>query len=380
MIRYGARMRVLIVGGGIAGLTLAALLRQRGADSVDVIEKASEYGGVGYVLALWPAGGNVVKEIGAFERMLEKSIPANAYMAFDANGEPIIDADFAGIDPRIDDARLIDRARLLTILRDAADIPVRFNTTIEDLIQDEVDVKVTFSDATTARYDCVIGADGVHSRVRELAFGRVPLRYSGLSGWAFWTKPAFSEIREYYGDGIFAGFYPGRDVLCCFAVAAAQSGTARTFPTIFEVRERFANMPHAVMDRFDAADPMQPLWRDDFYDVRAPRWGNGRVALLGDAAAAMLPTAGVGASIAMESAAVLAEELALSDSRLVATALKRYEMRRRKRVDRIQAQSRSLTWLVRVRGPMANVRDGLFRRMRPRTFVRSFSSVMSTSL
>ncbi len=378
-VRYGANMRVLIVGGGIAGLALAALLEQRGG-SPDVIEKAHHYGGVGYVLGLWPAGGNVLKGLGLFEASAGRSIPLTAYRAFDNRDSSIVDFRFTGVDPRVDDARLINRAELLEVLRGALHNAVRFNTTIETLSEDSEGVHVQFSDGTCSTYDCVVGADGMHSRVRELLFGRVALRYSGLSGWAFWTAPGSLDMREYYGDGRFAGFYPACDVLCCFAVVAGHPGCAGGVQSLPDLRAKFAGMSPTVLQAFDAADSAQPVWSDDFYDVNTPFWSKGRVALLGDAAVTILPTAGVGASMALESAAVLAQELSLSDSRLLSYALARYHARRRSRVEALQSQSRALTWLIRARGPFSVARNLLFRRMPRRMFIKAFSNVLSSSL
>ncbi len=381
MIRYGPKMRILIVGGGIAGLALAALLRQRGADAVDVVEKATHYGGVGYVLGLWPAGGNVMKSLNLFEQMRERSIVVSHYVAQDDRGRTILDAELTALDSRIDDARLIDRAQLLDAIRDGAGIDVRFGTSLDALHQGVDGVDVYFSDGTSERYDCVVGADGVHSKVRDLAFGRIPLHYSGMSGWAFWTQPdGGPAMREFYGDGKMITIIASKDALCAFAIVAAPPGTSARINTINEVRALYASFPSAVLQTFDRSEQTQQLWRDDFSDLRLKRWWNGRVALVGDAAAAMLPTAGVGASMAIESAAVLAQELCYADSRNVTQAFTRYETRRRKRVDGIQMQSRYLTWLVRARGPFTRLRNGMFRAMTPKMLANSFRGVLSTSV
>ena len=92
------------------------------------------------------------------------------------------------------------------------------------------------------------------------------------------------------------------------------------------------------------------LWR--MADIRAPRWVSDRVALVGDAAAAFLPTAGIGASMALESAAVLADELSRADARYVPNALLLYERRRRRRVEAAQRHSRLLARLMFLRSPV----------------------------
>jgi 2-polyprenyl-6-methoxyphenol hydroxylase-like FAD-dependent oxidoreductase len=97
-------------------------------------------------------------------------------------------------------------------------------------------------------------------------------------------------------------------------------------------------------------------WR--MADVRAPHWVRGRVALVGDAAAAFLPTAGIGASMALESAAVLADELSRTDGHYLPNALELYERRRRRRVQAAQNQSRRLARMMFVRSSaLARVRN-----------------------
>jgi 2-polyprenyl-6-methoxyphenol hydroxylase-like FAD-dependent oxidoreductase len=78
------------------------------------------------------------------------------------------------------------------------------------------------------------------------------------------------------------------------------------------------------------------IWHDDIYDLKLQQWRRGRVVLIGDAGAAILPTAGVGASMAMESAAVLADELSRADSRFLEYSLERFIARCRARADRVQ--------------------------------------------
>jgi len=102
------------------------------------------------------------------------------------------------------------------------------------------------------------------------------------------------------------------------------------------------------------------FWR--LTDVRAADWTRGRVALLGDAAAAFLPTAGIGASMAMESAAVLADELSRCDARSIPDALSLYVARRRRRVERIQDESRRLARFMFVKSAaVARARDLVLR-------------------
>jgi 2-polyprenyl-6-methoxyphenol hydroxylase-like FAD-dependent oxidoreductase len=114
------------------------------------------------------------------------------------------------------------------------------------------------------------------------------------------------------------------------------------------------------------------FWR--LADVRAADWQKGRVVLLGDAAAGFLPTAGIGASMAMESAAVLADELSRVDAGLVEHALSLYVKRRRQRVEAIQDESRRLARLMFVESaPLSAIRNYVSKFMSLETAMGSIT-------
>ena len=89
-------------------------------------------------------------------------------------------------------------------------------------------------------------------------------------------------------------------------------------------------------------DGSREIYHNDYYDLRMDKWYKGRVVLVGDSAHAILPTAGGGVSMAIESAAVMAEELCRADSKYISQAFEAYMSRRRSRVDKIQNQSRMM--------------------------------------
>jgi 2-polyprenyl-6-methoxyphenol hydroxylase-like FAD-dependent oxidoreductase len=116
-------------------------------------------------------------------------------------------------------------------------------------------------------------------------------------------------------------------------------------------------------------------------DCRAPHWSNGRVTLMGDSACAFLPTAGVGASMAMESAAVLADELGRTDARGLPLALQHYETRRRKRAEGAQTASRRIASLMFVKStPVAWGRDQLMKFYSIEEFAEEIEKSLSEPL
>ena len=114
-------------------------------------------------------------------------------------------------------------------------------------------MRATFDDGAVGVYDLVVGADGIHSRMRRLIFPDAPLRYQGMAGWAFWIDPTHAprtEVTEYWGAGRFFGIYPAKDAFCCFVVAAAPAEQADPVARrIDRIRAAFANLGGVVPQR-----------------------------------------------------------------------------------------------------------------------------------
>lgn len=384
-VRYGGELRILIVGGGIAGLTLAALLRQRGFHP-EIVEKAEDYGGVGYVIGLWPAGSSVLKGLGLFRVFVAAGQEFTDYTVADGQGNVLHHYDFRALGARSGPAYLLQRSALVAILRQGiGDTSLRFGTTVVALDENGGELRAAFDDGSVGVYDLVVGADGIHSQVRRLIFGDAPLEYQHMTSWAFWIDPALAartEVTEYWGAGRFFGVYPAKDALCCFVVAAARANQPDPVAQrIDRIRATFKPLGGVVPRVLaDLPDP-QDIWHDDFYDLKLPQWRRGRIVLIGDAGAAILPTAGIGASMAMESAAALADELSRADSLFLEHSLERFIARRRARVDRVQKESRTLARYALVDHPLAaKARDLIVRSYSQRRMERRMADMVSATL
>jgi 2-polyprenyl-6-methoxyphenol hydroxylase-like FAD-dependent oxidoreductase len=380
MKRYGSDLRILIAGGGIAGLTVALALRQRGMRA-DIVEKAHGYGGVGYVIGLWPAGLNVLYGLGLRKALVEIGLPAGMYYGNDVNGRPLLRADF-GAFPDDSEVYFLARADLIEALRKASGTPIRFGKTISTIHQSPDAIEAAFDDGSLGEYDAVIGADGLHSAVRHIAFGDVPLSYHGITGWAFWANADLGNAtKEFYARGRFMGLYPSVRRACCFAAMIAPRDSSDDPATRRQRLEHaFSDFPGEALAALKSSDDVA-IWHDDFLDLRLKHWSCNRVALVGDAAHAVLPTAGVGASMAIESAFVLADELSRASSEGIPSALRRYESRRRRRVDSVQKQSRQMGWMVRAGNPItAYVRDSLLRLVPSSLFMAMFRPLLYSGI
>lgn len=360
-------MRILIAGAGIAGLTLAALLKQRGMAST-VVERSHDFRHLGYMLSLYPLGNRILHGLGLYGRLLEKGEPANRYRMCNGHGDLVQEFEFAEITRRFGPIVSIGRPELIELLLGGIDRgSIRFGTTIARMAERGPEVAVEFSDGKSETFDLVVGADGLHSAVRRHLLGETPLKRTGWGGWVWWTDRADSPsdtITEFWGMGRFLGIYPVRGRYGVFAggpVATlhpdqAEGRTAR----IKALLAPFQGKARAVLDALpdDHADVF--FW--DLADTDSVEWAKGRIVLCGDAAAGFLPTAGIGASMAMESAAVLADELSRTDATHLENALELYVARRRRRVEGMQADSRHLAKMMLVESlPLAWTRDRLMR-------------------
>jgi len=349
-IRYGPEMRVLIVGGGISGLTLAGLLRQRGFRPT-LVERAPEYGSVGYIIVLWPSGSRILKGLGLYRKLLETGMPFSTYNVWNEKGEMLRSYSVESVTEKYGPMISIYRPELIDILREAVDpATIRMNTTVESIRQTADEVFVKFSDGQEGVFDLVVGCDGVRSKTRSLVFGHVPLTYSGMRGWSFWVKSGIQKtahIAEYWGTGKFLGVWPTKGRLSVFTSVRSPEGSSgqpsgRLENGVSHIGEHFKDFGGIVPDILAELDDESQIYFDDYNDLRMDKWYKGRVVLTGDSAHAVLPTAGGGVSMAIESAAVLADELSRADSKYIAHALESYESRRRPRVVKIQDQSRMM--------------------------------------
>ncbi len=350
-------MRVLISGAGMAGLTLAALLRQRGIHA-DIIDRAPDFDHAGYVLGLYPLGNRVLHGLGVYDEFAAASEAMDDYVVAGANGREIKRFDFRPFTEAYGDIRMLGRADLLRLLNRAnGDTAIRMNTTIATMTDNGDTVRVRTSDGAEKDYDLVVGADGIHAQSRRHVSPQNEIFDSKWACWAWWTErgdlPA-GTVQEQWGAGRFIGLYPTPTRLGVVAAAPARAlGFGAIQGRQMRMHDVFGKMKgraRDIIDSFPNDDDEMFYWKLD--DQRARHWIKGRVVLLGDAAAAFLPTAGIGASMAMESAAVLADELSRADAKSVPLALSFYEKRRRTRVEAAQDDSRKLSKLMFLRSPV----------------------------
>lgn len=377
-----ADMRVLIVGAGVGGLALAGLLRQRNVE-VEVVERSPDLSRAGYMLLLYPLGTRVLHGLGIFEEFKRRSAHFKNYEVHNGHGELLHQFDLSHVADEFGYAGQILRRDLLELLLSTAGAGrVRFGLGLEHLEQTGGKVAVRYSDGSKDVFDAVIGADGVHSKTRRITFGEEPDHETGWGLWVWWTDVHVprNTIREFWGRGRFVGLYPTPT-----ATGAVAAGPRNLIgPEVIgsdgiAVQHAFADLggeADRIVSSFPAKTDGLFFW--NLADYRSHQWVRGRVALLGDAACSFLPTAGVGASMALESAAVMADELSRCDAAFVPRAFDFYEKRRRHRVEAAQEDSRKLAvWMSAESAALVWTRDQFLRFATPESLVKNIARSLS---
>ena len=343
--------RILIVGAGIGGLAAAVALRRRGF-APDLLERSRDWRASGTGLGVLANGMRALHALGLDSAVEQAGTVMRHWKSCDSQGELLCDTDLDELWDGVGRCVGIDRGTLLGVLRAAAaGVPARLGIALTGLRPAADSVTVELSDGSQAEYDLVIGADGIHSTVRQLAFGGPAPRYAGQVVWRS-VSTAFQSgldgMHVVMGDGRFFGLLPvGRRRTYGFGgLDAAEAWRDPLEGRLERVRRCFASLGGPVPEFLAGLECDEQVRFDALEWVDAERWLAGRVLLIGDAAHAGPPHMGQGACMAMEDAVVLAELLAEADT--VEDAGSAFVTRRRPRADWVQAQSRAALqfWLL----------------------------------
>jgi len=342
---------VLISGAGIAGPALAFWLSRAGYQ-VAIVEIADDIRPGGQTVDLRGAGGEAVERMGLIDQMQQRALDQHGLAWIKADGRrradmPVTAFNGNGIVSKLE----ILRGDLVDVLyratKDRAEY--RFNARIEDLNQNEEAVQATLSDGTTLSADLVVGCDGPHSAVRRLVFGPEEQFVKTLGGYNAWfTAPDSVGLDGWYlmyqAPGLNASMRPSHDPALCKAGLAFRSE-----PLTYDRRD--ADEQRALLTKYfagagwqcdallSAAQSADDFYFDAFVQVHMPTISEGRVTLAGDAGYCASPLSGMGTSLALVGAYVLAGELGPAeslDTERIQAALQRYEVVMRPYIDRCQ--------------------------------------------
>jgi 2-polyprenyl-6-methoxyphenol hydroxylase-like FAD-dependent oxidoreductase len=341
---------VLISGAGIAGPALAHWLTRSGYDVV-VVEIADGIRPGGQTVDLRGAGREVVERMGLLDQMRARALQQRGAAWVKADGRrraemPVEAFHGNGLVSQLE----ILRGDIADVLYAASEADYRFSTRITDLTQEADTVTATLSDGTTLRADLVVGADGPHSAVRRLAFGPEEQFVKPLGGYDAWfSAPDTVGLDGWFliyqaPGGLLASMRPSHDPSIAKAGFAFRSGPLQyDRRNLDEQREllasRFAGAGWHCDALVAAAREADDFYFDSFVQIQLDTWSSGRVTLVGDAGYCASPLSGMGTSLALVGAYVLAGELGPGDvfgKEPLAGALDRYQAVMRPYVDRCQ--------------------------------------------
>ena len=335
-------MHTVIAGGGLVGLTTAATLRRIGHD-VTVLEQAPEIRAAGAGIGLWRNALREFDHIGVGDdvRAMGHEIDTGF---FDAAGRPLRAAGYGDDDHRF---LLAPRPALNTLLADAIGRDrIRLNAHLAGFTEDEDGVAIKLGDGDIVRADLLLGADGVHSKVRaQLLPDSEAYDHVGHFAWRA-IVPAGDERPEgtvlTIGRDRTRGGYSrvglGQTMWMINQFDAGELVGSKRDRALRRARNLADHGWHDDLLRMIADTPEDSILENQIvYVPPLPRWTSDRVALIGDAAHGLSPHIAAGGTLGIEDAGVLRSELTSGSS--VGEALKRYEAARRPRFDRVRELS-----------------------------------------
>ncbi len=357
-------MRVIVVGGGIGGMTAAIALEQRGI-GVEVYERATALAEVGAGVSLWPNALKALHQLGMKPRLDTMSSVSDIAAVRRSDGAMLSHTSSRDFVDRFGlPATVFHRAELLDALVERARrVPMHLGRALEKVEIHSERVTAHFAGGTQATGDLLIGADGLRSVVRQqLGIPGEP-RYAGYTAWRGIAPiaPAGLIAGETLGCGMRFGLVPitGNRVYW-YATSNAPEGRRKAPDAMKTQLLALFQAWHPPIPDLIAATDAALILHNDIYD-RDPvdRWGTGPVTLLGDAAHPMTPNLGQGACQAIEDALVLARCIAGAPG---TSALRRYEAERIPRTTSVVLGSRRVGRVGQVQSPIAcRLRDAALR-------------------
>jgi 2-polyprenyl-6-methoxyphenol hydroxylase-like FAD-dependent oxidoreductase len=377
-------MRILIVGGGLAGLSLAIALRQHGLIP-DIIEHSFEFSTEGTGLFIVGNGTRALKLLGISDSaMSQNNTSPERQMRFIRKqvffnhrgmklGEIDLETFWAGCGPCLGIRRSVLHSLLL---EKVSDLPIRFGLTVQTVHQEIDQVSVHFSDGSKEVYDLIVGADGIYSTVRQLEFKGSDPDFLGQAAWRFIASlPAgIDQWSVFLGPGRTFLILPiGSNQAYCYAdeTITSQPILFSSNEPVMRLRKLFPDFPSPVNEILAQLESYSQIHYSAIQEVAGLRWGRGRVVLIGDAAHAMSPNMASGAAMAFEDALVLADIICqVGDPSEI---VPQFTLRRSARVGWVQGQTHRRD---RIRNLPPVIRDLFLKLLVRKTYQTNYQPLL----
>ena len=367
-------MKILIVGGGVAGLSLAIALKRLGRDA-DVVERQINDTHAGTGLYLPGNATRALGQLGLLERVQAAAMPVKNQKILDRHGRLLCNTDTENVWGSCGPCLALAHSTAHGLLRDAApQSAIRYGVSIAEIRQAGAKCDVLFTDGTTGAYDLVVGADGINSRVRKFVSPSTVPAYSDQVSWRFVTRNAtgIDCWTAMLGDGctmLAIPLSPGQ-VYVYTDVTLPKGADHESMRHVHPRQLEGFTAP--VFPLIERASDRTQIHFGRIGRVTMKQWVYGRVVLMGDAAHASSPSMAENAGMAMEDALVLAEVLATQAD--IDAALAAYEQRRQPRVAWVQKQCAARD---RMRSLPSWARSGVLRLYGNRLYGRSYEPLLA---
>jgi FAD-dependent urate hydroxylase len=334
---HSREARVLIVGGGVAGLAAARALGAAGF-APELVEREQAWGHGGTGIYLPGNAARALRPLGLERDVVERAVAIRKQRFCDAHGRLLLEVDVEALWNGVGPCLALHRADLhAVLLAGAREIPIRMGVTVRALREHGETISVELDDESSDEYDLVIGADGIHSTVRRLAFGDdARAQPVGQLGWRFLAAASadittWSVLLGRRTAFLMLPIGDGRAYCYCDVVSTAgKDGHG-------EPTRLFAGFARPVPDLLESVSDPARVHRSKIEEVVLDTWTRGRIVLIGDAAHATSPNMAQGAAMALEDAVVLADCVRRVDT--IPAALTAFEERRRPRTDWVLRQT-----------------------------------------
>ena len=341
--------KILISGGGIAGLTCAFWLQQQGHQPI-VIEKAKQLRQEGYLIDFVGTGWDVANRMNLIPQLQQKALPVSGVCYTNIQGKTAARFDLDTLKHALNISHkfmTLNRADLEEVLYEAVKdtVEVRFGCSIQHVSQSAQTVTVTFTTGQQESFDLLVGADGIHSNTRAMSFGP-EAQYACYLDYqlATCTLPAALKIGQdmitYNEPDRQANLYRINDdeMLAFFIYKAADPGHVPQAKRKAVLQAAFSGAAWRVQEIMSLITDDTPIFMDSVTQIVLPTWHNGRIVLIGDAAYCLTLISGQGASMAMGGAYFLAQ--ALQQTSDYQTAFIQYENKLRPYIEETQEKAR----------------------------------------
>lgn len=361
-------MKGIIIGAGIGGLSTAIAMQMRHIN-VTVFEAATSLNPIGAGILVPPNAMTILDRYNLAQQVRDGGSPIESLAVLDSEGKSISKTPARYSKPGLDYQTIaIHRGTLQKILLNAlAPDTVLTNKQCVDVSTGVNGAEATFRDDTKVCGEFLVGADGIHSKVRESIFPDSPLRYSGQTCWRgvsnLTLPPKWQmQLTEVWGAGLRFGFVPIADAQVYWYATKREVVGGIDDPTnlkqqLFDLYEEFLDPVGEIILQTDPSS----IIRDDISDL-APltSWFSSSVILTGDAAHASTPNLGQGGAQAIEDSWVLAEKIATCET--LQSAFERFQESRFAKVQKIVNVSWQIGKATSISNKMAcEIRNALFR-------------------